>query len=78
MLTLPDQSNLSSYTPAKLLLHPQQHYQYYLAIVWGILNTVLRHVCIMKIMRSGSKLIHIVCIHIDCALIVIHIECAVS
>ena len=30
----------------------------------------------MKVMRIGSELIHIVCVHTECALTTIRIECA--
>ena len=32
----------------------------------------------MKVMRIGSELIRIVCVHTECALTAIHIECAFS
>ena len=39
---------------------------------------VLRRVHTMKVMRIGSELICIVCVHTECVLTAIHIECAFS
>ena len=36
----------------------------------------LRYVHTMKVMHIGSELIHIVCVHTECALTAIRIECA--
>ena len=38
----------------------------------------LRHIHTMKVMRIGSELIRIVCIHTECVLTAIRIECAFS
>ena len=38
----------------------------------------LRRVHTMKVMRIGSELIHIVCVHTECTLTAIRIECAFS
>ena len=43
-----------------------------------VINHTLRHAHTMKVMRIGSKLICIVCVHTECALTEIHIECAFS
>ena len=37
---------------------------------------VNRHVYTVKVMRIGSELIRIVCVHTECALTAIRIECA--
>ena len=39
---------------------------------------MLRRVHTMKVMRIGSELIRIACIHTECALTAIRIECASS
>ena len=39
---------------------------------------MIRLVHTMKVMRISSELIHIVCVHTECALTTIHIECAFS
>ena len=38
----------------------------------------LRYVHTMKVMHIGRELIHIVCVHTECALTAIRIECAFS
>ena len=44
----------------------------------GDSNSYLRRVHTMKVMRIGSELIRIVCVHTECALTAIRIECAFS
>ena len=39
---------------------------------------MIRLIHTMKVMRIGSELIHIVCVHTECALTTIRIECAFS
>ena len=46
--------------------------------MWLIIASIYRRVHTMKVMRIGSELIHIVCVHTECALTAIRIECAFS
>ena len=41
-------------------------------------DSPLRHIYTMTVMHIGSKLIHILCIHTECAITAIHSECALS
>ena len=49
-----------------------------IAGMYGIYRLVHTMKNTMKVMHIGSKLIHIVCVHTECALIAIQIECAFS
>ena len=49
--------------------------------IWYIASLVfwlIRRVHTMKVMRIGAELIRIVCVHTECALTAIRIECAFS
>ena len=46
--------------------------------IFNKVNHLLRRVHTMKVMRIGSELIHIVCVHTECALTAIRIECALG
>ena len=41
-------------------------------------KSFIRHVHTMKVMHIGSELIYIVCVHTECTLTTVHIECAFS